>query len=65
MDNHQRIHDFLDDLDEILYKGVALLDDVEVIRYQPRPTPTQTCHANPLNLRCIHTGQCESEGPGC
>lgn len=34
VDDHARVRAFLDSLEEILHKGVALLDDVEVIRYQ-------------------------------
>jgi uncharacterized protein len=37
VDDHARIRAFLDSLEEILHKGVALLDDVEVIRYRPDP----------------------------
>ncbi len=37
VDDHARIESFLYSLDEILDKGVVLLDDVEVIRYQPEP----------------------------
>jgi PII-like signaling protein len=37
VDDHQHIHTFLDTLDELLHNGVALLDDVEVIRYQRDP----------------------------
>ncbi len=33
VDDHRRIREFVDSLDEILPKGVVLLDDVEVIRY--------------------------------
>ena len=29
IDDHQRIHDFLTTLDEVIDKGVVLLDDVE------------------------------------
>ncbi|NES17005.1 MULTISPECIES: DUF190 domain-containing protein [Micromonospora] len=37
VDDHQRIAQFLPTLDEILHKGVVLLDDVEVIRYVAAP----------------------------
>jgi uncharacterized protein len=37
VDAHERITKFLDTLDDLLHKGVALLDDVEVIRYAPEP----------------------------
>lgn len=33
VDSHDQIRKFLDRLDEVMHKGVALLDDVEVIRY--------------------------------
>jgi PII-like signaling protein len=45
VDDHDRIQQFLDHLDEVLYKGVALLDDVEVIRYQPDPHHRETRRA--------------------
>jgi uncharacterized protein len=37
VDDHTRIQAFLYTLDEILHKGVVLLDDVEVIRYHRDP----------------------------
>jgi PII-like signaling protein len=37
VDDHRRVQQFVDSLDEILPKGVALLDDVEVIRYHADP----------------------------
>lgn len=37
VDDRQRLRTFLDGLDGMLDKGVALLDDVEVIRYQAEP----------------------------
>jgi len=33
VDSHERLDAFLTSLDEVLHKGVALLDDVEVVRY--------------------------------
>jgi hypothetical protein len=33
VDDHTRIHTFLYSLDDILTKGVVLIDDVEVVRY--------------------------------
>lgn len=39
IDDHDRIHAFLHTLDEILHKGVVLLDDVEVIRYNREQAP--------------------------
>lgn len=37
VDDHLRIRKFLDTLDEVMSKGVALVDDVEVIRYRAGP----------------------------
>jgi PII-like signaling protein len=37
VDDHARVQAFLSTLDEILYKGVALVDEVEVIRFYQDP----------------------------
>ncbi len=37
IDDHARIQHFLDTLDDIVHKGVVLLDDVEVIRFHRDP----------------------------
>jgi uncharacterized protein len=37
VDDHTRIEAFLNSLDEVLHKGVVLLDDVEAIRYLHDP----------------------------
>ena len=34
VDTHERIRTFLDSIHDVLHKGVALLDDVEVIGYR-------------------------------
>ena len=39
IDDHARIQAFLHTLDDILHKGVVLLDDVEVIRFHNEPAP--------------------------
>jgi len=39
IDDRTRIEAFLYRLDEILHKGVVLLDDVEVIRFHREPQP--------------------------
>jgi PII-like signaling protein len=33
VDSHERIHDFLPQLDELVTEGLVILDDCEVIRY--------------------------------
>ena len=64
VDNHERIHDFLDELDEILHKGVALLDEVEVIRYQPAQ-PNADVPRQPAEPPRVSTpDSVNSEGPG-
>ena len=37
VDDHERIARFLDSLDEMPHKSVALLEDVEAIRYRREP----------------------------
>jgi uncharacterized protein len=39
VDDPARIRAFLDSLDELLHKGVVLIDDVEAIRYTAEPRP--------------------------
>ncbi|NLU76681.1 DUF190 domain-containing protein [Streptomyces sp. HNM0575] len=36
VDSHERIHDFLPQLDELVSEGLVILDDCEVIRYVGR-----------------------------
>jgi PII-like signaling protein len=36
VDSHERIHDFLPQLDELVGEGLVILDDCEVIRYVGR-----------------------------
>ncbi len=40
VDSHDRVRAFLDSLDEVMSKGVVLLDDVEVILYRADPQVT-------------------------
>jgi PII-like signaling protein len=42
IDDHQRIQAFLNSLDDVLHKGVVLLDDVEVIRFSRDPAPKRS-----------------------
>ena len=37
VDNHQRIEKFLVTLEDLMSKGVVLVDDVKIIRYQADP----------------------------
>lgn len=37
IDDHARIRAFLNTLDDVLHKGVVLLDDVDVIRFHREP----------------------------
>lgn len=37
VDDHHRIHKFLDTLEQIIEKGILFLDDVEVISYRRTP----------------------------
>lgn len=36
VDSHERIHEFLPQLDELVAEGLVILDDCEVIRYTGR-----------------------------
>lgn len=36
VDSHERIHDFIPQLDELVTEGLVILDDCEVIRYTGR-----------------------------
>lgn len=38
VDERNRLRAFLPELDDLLTGGLAVLDDVEVVRYQPRKT---------------------------
>jgi PII-like signaling protein len=39
VDSHQRITAFIDSIDDLMHKGIALVDDVQVIAHRPQPQP--------------------------
>jgi PII-like signaling protein len=61
VDTHDRIHDFLPQLDELVSEGLMILDDCEVIRYVGRDlddiTSDQDAH---IPKREPRSGDCSS-----